>query len=483
MEEQVSVNSWSDFLKLGEKYSLQRLKEKTVNFVFDNFTQVMNTPEFLRLPKDFVCYFLGNNLLKAQEEIDVFRAAKSWIEEDESRIGFLRCLMECVRFPMIPSDLLKDEVLGWHKLYKEPQCAGMVTEALCFHGEPFSQPLYKGKQFIARGIPGIAIVHSGFRESGFSVTNSWHDLFLFTSKFVNMGDHCAIPLAYQSITCISKGNFLFVTGTDSQYFGPVHLRYDVNCNKWLDLATPRITGLIGGTTVLCDQDIYLLGGILVDKSSDYKFDHDLNPDMHKYSIRDNRWSLVGCKFFEKRQNLDGFFGAFGASTVVEENVICLAGGYHPETGSVSSLRIHNVKRGVWFLGPDMHYKRSNLLLEACRTTSVLYAVGGLMLNPQGQVQRPVSLVEAYHSDSSQWTVLNTVINISSATSHLKDGVMYIIGGYRGCKNASEEVASDVIMKFDTKKDVIFTSTKDSYPLKCPIPCIHHGSAFITVPRK
>ena len=148
----MNVDSWSDFLKLGEKYSLQRLREKTVNFVFDNFTQVMNTPDFLRLPKDFVCYFLGNNLLKAQEEIDVFRGAKSWIEEDESRIGFLRCLMECVRFPLIPSDLLKDEVLGWHKLYKEPQCAGMVTEALCFHGEPLSQPLYKGKQFIARGI-------------------------------------------------------------------------------------------------------------------------------------------------------------------------------------------------------------------------------------------------------------------------------------------------------------------------------------------
>ena len=132
------------------------------------------------------------------------------------------------------------------------------------------------------------------------MTNSLHDLFLFTSKFVNMGDQCTVPLAYQSITCISKGNFLFVTGTDSQYFGPVHLRYDVNCNKWMDLATPTIIGLIGATTVLCDQDIYLLGGILVDKSSEYKFDHDLNPDMQRYSIRDNRWSLVRCKFLKNR---------------------------------------------------------------------------------------------------------------------------------------------------------------------------------------
>ena len=480
MEDQVSVKSWSDFLKIGEKYSLQRLREKSVNFVFENFHEVRKTTEFHRLPKDVVCFFLSSDFLKlSRGEIQVFRAARSWIEEGESRIGFIRDLMKCVRFPMIPNELLKEEVLGWHKLYKEPGCASMVTEALYYHAEKYSQPLYTGKQFSTRGMPGIAVIHAGFRGEGFSVETTSTDVFLFTSKFAAMGEPCPIPFAYQSMTCVTKGNFIFLFGTDSNYFGPVSTRYDVNTNKWIYLSTPNVQGLIGATSVCCDQDIYLIGGILVDKTSDYKVDHDLSNDMFKYSIRDNRWFTTSCKY-QPECDLGEFYGAFAASAVLH-NMVFLAGGYKPEGGSVGTLRVYNIRENTWYVGADMHYKRSNFLLEACSSTSLLYAVGGLALTGNGQVQRPVSLVEAFNSQSNQWTVLSTVVNISSATSHFRNGVMYIIGGYRGCKN--EDVACDMILKFDTRKDVMIATTKDSYPSKCPIPCIHHGSAFVTIPRK
>ena len=479
MEEQVSVNSWSDFLRIAEKYSLQKLREKTVNFVYENFSEVSKTPEFRRLPKDLVCYFLGSDLLKVNgQEIRVFRAARSWVEHDDGRIGFLKDVMKCVRFPVIPTQLLREEVLGWHYLYKEPGCAAMVTEALCYHGEIYSQPLYSGSQFITRGMKGIAVVHAGIRGDGFSVVTPATDVFLFSSKFASMAQPCTIPFAYKSITCVAKGNFLFVFGTDSNYFGPVSIRYDVNNNKWLPLATPPVSGLIGATSVCSGENIYLIGGILVDKSSEYKVDHDLSPDMYIYSIRDNRWFVASCNF-RHGSDLD-FYGAFGASASLDENTVCLAGGYKPQYGSSSSLRVYNVAENTWYVGANMHYKRSNLLLEACPTTFHLYAVGGLALTKNGYVQRPVSLVEIFNTETNQWTILNAVVNISSAASCFKDGIMYIIGGYHGCKN--EDIASDSIIKFDTTKDLIITD-KDSYPSKCPIPCIYHGSAFVTIPRK
>ena len=481
MEGQISVKSWSDILKIGEKYSLQGLREKAANFVFENFNAVRKTPEFHQLPKDVVCFFLNNDFLKPSGgEIQVFRAARSWIEEEDCRIGFLKDLMKCVRFAIIPNELIKEEVLGWHKLYKEPSCASMVTEALCYHAEPFSQPLYSGKQFCTRGMPGIAVLHAGFRGDGFSVETTSTDVFLFTSKFTTMAEPCPVPFAYQSITCVTKGNFIFLLGTDSHYFGPVSMRYDVNTNKWAFLATPNIQGLIGATSVCCDQDIYLIGGILVDKSSDYKVDNDLNNDMFKYSIRDNMWSTSSCRFPLERVS-DGFYGAFAAATELHGNLVFLAGGYTPETGSVGTLRVYNVKENTWYAGADMKYKRSHLLLEGCSSILLLYAVGGLMLTKNGQVQRPVSLVEAFNVQTDQWTVLNTAINISSATSHFQNGIMYIVGGHRGCKN--EDIPSDAIIKFDTRKDMLITTTKDSYPSKCPIPCIHHGSALVSIPRK
>lgn len=479
MEEQINVRTWSDFLKLGERYGVQEFREKTVNFVFDNFGDVSRTVEFMRLPKDIVCYFLSSDFIKTKGgEIEVFRTAKSWIEEEECRIGFMCELMRCVRFPMIPNQLLKDEVLGWHKLYKEPRCAAMVTEALHYHNEIYMQPLRTGKQYVTRGTPGVAVVFAGFRGVGFSVENTSTDVFLFTSKLPSMAQPCSLPFAYRSLTCVTKGNFLFVLGTDSNYFGPVNMRYDVNNNKWMFLATPNISGLIGASAICIGKDIYLLGGILVDKTSDYKFDHDLCTEMYRYSIKDNRWFTVNGSF-PQGHDMEAFYVAFGACASWNDDTICLAGGYNPKMGTVNSLRVYNVKENAWYTGTDMHYKRSNFLLEYCPERFRLFAVGGLALNKNGQVLRPVSLTETFDRNINQWTVLNTVINISGASSHFKNGVMYIIGGYRGSKN--EDVSSDAILKFDTKNDVLVTTTNDSYPLKCPIPCIHHGSAFVTIP--
>ncbi len=471
-------------MKMGEKYSIQSIREKAVNYVLENFVQVMHTIEFRQLPQGVVSFFLDHDLLQTQrEEIQVFRAARAWIEEDDSRIGFMFNIMKCVRFPLIPKDLITDEVLRWHCVFKEKACAALITEALCFHGEAYGQPLMTGKQFTIRGMPGLAVFYPGVKEEGFRVKRAGTDVQMFTCKHAFTTKPCGVSFAYQSLTCVTSGNYVFVLGTDNTYFGPVSMRYDANNDEWAQLQTPDVSGVIGATAVLCGKHIYLMGGILVDKTSEYKLDNDLNLKMLRYSIKENKWSAVTHSRFAQDAESDCFQGAFGASTVasssaLSESSIYLAGGYKPECGSISDLRIYTPATNTWKLDSDMHFNRANLVLEACPNTLRLFAVGGLALKQNGSVQRPVSVVEAFDCNTGQWTLLNTMISISGATSHYKDGVMYVIGGYRGYKNDTEP--TNGVVKFDTTRDALVMG-KNAFPSVCPLPCMHHGSALLTVP--
>ena len=480
MEDQINVQTWSTLLRMSEKYSLQDVREKATSFVLENFIKVSQMEEFLKLPKDVVCFFLGNDLLKTDgEEIHVFRAAKSWIECEDSRIGFIFNVMKCVRFPIISKALLTDEVLGWHKIYKEKNCAGLVTEALCFHAEVYAQPLMTGKQYVCRGSPGIAVLPAGTRSEGFCVENTVTDVHLISAKSASMGKPCTLPFAYQSLISVSKGNFVFVIGTDSTHFGSVTMRYDVNRDDWVLLATPNISGLIGATAICCGAEIYLIGGIMVDKTVAFTLNKDLNLDIYSYSIRDNQWCCVPCTFPPEAKP-EHFFGAFAASATLHEGTVYLAGGYNPEFGSTSKLRVYNVAKHTWVQETRMQYKRSNLLLEACPKTHRLFAVGGLVRDKQGVVQRPVSLIEVYNSKAKQWTLLKTVISISGATSHFHNGILYVVGGFRSWKK--EDAASDAIVRIDTGQDKVGLK-KDFFPSNCPAPCVYHASALVTLPRK
>ena len=81
-------------------------------------------------------------------------------------------LMQHIRFPLIPSNLLLNEILTCRLISENPQLMKMVTEALQFQSNDnvFLQPLQEGKRFKPRGEQMLALLYSTFRFEGQSIT-------------------------------------------------------------------------------------------------------------------------------------------------------------------------------------------------------------------------------------------------------------------------------------------------------------------------
>ncbi len=158
-------------MNIAEKYNLERIVSATNKYMLKNFVDISKTPDFLTISKDALCKYLSDPTLYINNaEINVFRAAKEWIEKDlGERIEFLLDVMKTVRFHMIASDLLTEEISNVPFVEESKDCRGLILKALSYQNKVHAQPLQDTNQFQTRGeigrpglpwycIPGI---HSG----------------------------------------------------------------------------------------------------------------------------------------------------------------------------------------------------------------------------------------------------------------------------------------------------------------------------------
>ena len=150
----VSTQDCLSFLSVAEKYDLQEAVDKCNKFVLENFGAISESVEFKNLSmKQLITYISDDHLKTSHGEIEVFRATLKWFEANQSTGGAvysssdLADLMKFIRFALIPSHLLLDEVLKNILISENPQVMEMVTEALRFHNKLFSQPLQEGNQY------------------------------------------------------------------------------------------------------------------------------------------------------------------------------------------------------------------------------------------------------------------------------------------------------------------------------------------------
>ena len=115
-------------------------------FILDHFQDVSKIEEFCKLPQDKLARYLADDLLKVSNgEIEVFRAVVKWLEHNA--IGDLETrtkLLKLVRFPLISAYILLDEVLQASLIEENRECKKLVTEALRFYTNVYTQQLQKG---------------------------------------------------------------------------------------------------------------------------------------------------------------------------------------------------------------------------------------------------------------------------------------------------------------------------------------------------
>ena len=414
----LSSHNCLSFLSTAEKYDVQETVDACNKFILENFDVISQSKEFTDISKEQLLTYLSDDRLTVRKgEIQVFKAALKWLEAKRSAKGVgnnssdLADLMTAVRFPLIPSDTLLDDVLTCPLMSENTQVMRMVTEALKFHNKLFSQPLQEGKQFQPRGKQMLALIRStgGFvigktmlhmlNESG---GKPFHAQFSETTLRTN--------LRPWSLSVVTKGNYLFLFGAGAEYFRPIAVRFDVKTNTWLDLKPPPYKACEGMAAAVLKENIYLLGGGQLIKDNDNTVKpHDLTACVSQYSIGTNSWS--------KLQNLPRPLMCHAAAS--QGNFVFCAGGESTATKFSKKLYAFDVSGKIWLTKASMKRKRYSFSLEAV----------GAKLVACGDKTSPS--VEIYDIADDQWTLLQNEALVNQfypATIVLSDKV-YVIGGY------------------------------------------------------
>ena len=472
----VSAQNCLSFLSAAEKFDLQEAVDVCNNFILENFGTFSKSMEFKNISKKQLCSYISEDKLKTSDgEIDVFRTTLKWFETNRNTTGTgcdssdLADLMQHVRFPLIPSDLLLGEILTCRIISENPEVMRMVSEALLFHSNDkvFLQPLQEGRRFLPRGEQMLALIQSTFRIVGQSLAvdgTKFHIINVAGDEpFHTQISKQTLPMKFipRSLSITTKGNYLFLFGAEAEYFREVAVRFDVKTNTWLDLKNPPHKASIGSTVTLLKDNIYLMGGIHVTKdslNSSNAFNttnhDDISASVSRYSTETNSWS--------KLENLPRPVVYHSAAS--HGNYVFCAGGLSVDIAMTDQLYAFDIVGKIWLRKTPMIYKRVGFSMEAVGTK--LVACGG----------KDLPNVEIYDIADDQWTLVTDGVlehYFSLATITLNNTV-YVIGGYvRG--------TDGTVLQTDFVSSVDVDNATVRRVSSFPFPAVDHKCALLTIP--
>ena len=271
----------------------------------------------------------------------------------------------------------------------------MIVDALYYHSEPLSQPLY---QIPIRGVSSVAFVQGGIYPEDFPCCDSPSASSGFyaiqkagltqdsTDRIVSIASQRKYAL--MSLTMCKVGNFLFLFGADSTDFLLAAERYDCANGSWMTCSSSNLPGTAGNNASLVGDCILLVGGMLV-----YEDSTQIEADDRTvgYCIVKDEW--------RKLQPLP--FALAYASSCSHNGLLYLAGGFSqrpPHGTTFKCLYAFDINQSLWLKKSSMNGGRLGSALTA--VGDKLYAVGGY-----ASTLKPVSTIEAYDISQNQWSVV------------------------------------------------------------------------------
>ena len=99
--------------RLAQTYRHDRLAKAAMTFLLQHFNGFVETEEFLELTKEEFIEIIKQDDLNVEEEEVVYNAVFSWVDhKQDEREQYIETLIPYVRFPFIPIDFFKKQVLS-----------------------------------------------------------------------------------------------------------------------------------------------------------------------------------------------------------------------------------------------------------------------------------------------------------------------------------------------------------------------------------
>ena len=431
MADNATINTCFQYLELAQKYHMEHAIGGIHEFILNNFKKVSADEEFYNTSQEDFCGYLSSDLLRTEfQEIDVYMAAKKWLEINKVKdTNTITDIMKNVRFALIKSERLS-EIIHDDVLCANEEGQNMVEEAIEYQSNVYMQPLYSGILNKPRGMTGLVMFPSC------SSRYEQHDI-----QFIRFPGYCwwkrgrrskIFPVTdlvpeYSSINIVNVSNSLFVfgVGVNSNNYQNFTKRYDATTDTWLDMSPIPRHPILDVATAHCGQNIFLIGGCAVD-IGEYEDKEDTNVnDTYMYAIPSNTWT--------KCENLPGKYYNSGACHL-NGYIYCNGGNVTPCV-KTNKHYAYDIEEKKWLVKNSMQYERSFHVFEALNVK--LYAMGGASQSFENSV-------ETYDPLADQWTEVTCSTNLGwrnrdfqwelyyrCSASFVCDSQLYLVGGHEG----------------------------------------------------
>ena len=215
----ISTDTCLAYLLISERYDLHSTIDKCNDFVLKKFSSAIYlSPQFRHISREQLCTYISDDRLTVTKgELEVFIAALKWYSAHVKTTD-LANLMQYVRFPLIPHEMLVDEIWSLDLIAENKEVRAMVGEAIKFHSTDklYLQPLFDGKNFQPRGEQYLVMLGRPMKPQGnFPASMEQRLRFIDVSDQKPFQNHLGdfkikIPFDMDGPAMVTKGNYLFV---------------------------------------------------------------------------------------------------------------------------------------------------------------------------------------------------------------------------------------------------------------------------------
>ena len=376
-------------------------------YAIENFRQLSKTEEFLTTPAPLLAELVKSEDLRVRSEEELLECVLRWYRHDEpSRIKVVPSILQHVKLPLIPYDILSTKLLANQSLAGNPECQLLITSAESFQSDSRVAEKWLNTTEYIRYVPRKSIGQCLFVYVVGGETSPGR-LTVSTLEGYNPSKNTWRVLAPMAKTRRGVGiavlySMLYaVGGSDGVQALRLVERYDPHSNTWSPTTDMKQERSSVAVSVLGGY-LYAIGG--------YDGIMSCLSTVERFDPSTDEWSFVA------EMNIPRSMHATG----VIADRIYVVGGYDGST-DLSSCEVYDPKSDSWNVIKEMHSKRC--MAAAGVIDDLLYVVGGCYCS------QSLSSMEVYDPNSNQWTVKSDMLE---ARSGLGVGVvgskLFALGG-------------------------------------------------------
>ncbi|KFZ50638.1 Kelch-like 13, partial [Antrostomus carolinensis] len=255
-----------DVLNIAKKLGPAELRQKAMCYVGQHCKQILADPQCLKdLDRGTLCEILDRTDTEGCSELELFRAAVSWLQHDRTRLKDAADILRRIRFPLISLQDLQSYVQEMSLMRLDSGCHRYLQEALSYHSQLFAQPVLQTQSTSLRSSSTVLLVAGGRTTSNCVCREMWA-ADQSCSTWHKVGDLC-VPVYNHCVAIIN--NFLFVIGGQCK-FDPTGkqpsnevFRFDPRNTSWLQVASMLERRTRFHADVLSDHIFAVGGGTLL----------------------------------------------------------------------------------------------------------------------------------------------------------------------------------------------------------------------------